>query len=177
MAVCADPQGAVFSLWQAGTTKGALAVNEAGTWNWSNLNTRDIDGATRFYGSVFGWETSTIDLGFDEATMVRMPGYAEFLERYDPGLRRRHADAGAPEGFSDAICWMTPMTPEQFPDDMPPHWSVTFSVDDTDAIVEQAIKLGGEALVEPFDAGVARIATVRDPQGAVFSVSRYQPDG
>jgi uncharacterized protein len=114
---------------------------------------------------------------FDVLEAGRMAGYAEFLERYDPDLRRRHAEGGAPAGFSDSIGWMLPMTSDQFADDVPPHWHVTFSVDDTDAAAERAAKLGGEIVTEPVDAGPARLAVVRDPQGAVFTVSRYQPEG
>ena len=33
MAMCADPSGAAFRLWQPGTLKGAQAVNTPGTWN------------------------------------------------------------------------------------------------------------------------------------------------
>lgn len=42
MAVCADPQGARFSLWQAGRHTGAQVVNAPGSWNWSDLHTRDV---------------------------------------------------------------------------------------------------------------------------------------
>jgi hypothetical protein len=52
---------------------------------------------------------------------------------------------------------------------------VTFAVDDTDAIAEKTAKLGGTVVVPPFDAGPVRIATLRDPQGATFSVSRFDP--
>ncbi len=45
MAVCSDPSGAVFRVWEPGTNKGAELVNEPGTWNWSDLNTRDVDGS------------------------------------------------------------------------------------------------------------------------------------
>jgi predicted enzyme related to lactoylglutathione lyase len=45
MAVFADPAGAVFSVWQAGETKGVEAVNEHGSWNFSGLNTTDRAGA------------------------------------------------------------------------------------------------------------------------------------
>ena len=39
MAIAADPQGAVFRLWQAGEHRGAELVNEPGTWNFSGLAT------------------------------------------------------------------------------------------------------------------------------------------
>src|SRR5438105_5220905 len=89
MAVFADPAGATFCVWQAGEHKGAQLVNEPGTWNWSNLNTRDAERAVAFYGAVFGWETSRVDLGSGASYMWRVPGYADFLERNDPGVRQR----------------------------------------------------------------------------------------
>jgi predicted enzyme related to lactoylglutathione lyase len=176
MAAGADPSGAVFYLWQAGTHRGAEAVNEPGTWNWSDLNTRDIDMAKAFYASVFGWEADTLDLGFGESTMIRLPGYADFLERFDPQLRNRHAEQGAPPGFSDCIAWMQPMTGDRFADDVPSHWSVTFSVADSDAIATTAIELGGRVVTPPFDAGPVRAAVLSDPRGGVFTVSAYKPD-
>lgn len=176
MAACADPSGAVFCLWQAGTHRGAEAVNEPGAWNWSDLNTRDIDRAKAFYGSVFGWETDTLDMGFGESTMVRLPGYADFLERFDPQLRHRHAEHGAPPGFSDCIAWMQPMTGDRFADDVPSHWGVTFSVADCDAVAATAVELGGRVVTPPFDAGPVRAAVLSDPQGGVFTVNTYKPD-
>jgi uncharacterized protein len=176
MAVFSDPSGAVFCVWQANKHKGAQVVNHPGTWNWSDLNTRDPQGAKGFYGAVFGWEANTVDFGdLGEFTMWRVPGYAEVLEVNDPDLRRRQADAGAPEGFEDAIGWMIPMSSDQFAENVPPHWSVTFAVDDTDAIADKAAQLGGKVLVPPYDAGVVRVAVLSDPQGAIFSVNKYEP--
>jgi uncharacterized protein len=175
MAVCSDPSGAVFDLWQAGSHRGAQAVNAPNTWNWSDLNTRDVEGAKAFYGAVFGWEALTVGFGGFEATMWRLPGYGDFLERLDPDLRSRHSEAGVPEGFSDAIGWMMPMPADQYPDDVAAHWSVTFSVDDTDAVAARAADLGGRVVTQPFDVEMARVAVLRDPQGAAFTVSRFDP--
>jgi predicted enzyme related to lactoylglutathione lyase len=175
MAVCADPQGAVFSLWQAGAHKGAELVNASGAWNWSDLNTRDPEGAIAFYGRVFGWESSRVQFGEFVASMWRRPGYGDTLAQFDPDIRERHAQAGAPAGFTDAIGWMMEMTSDEFPDEVAPHWAVTFSVGDTDATAARAVELGGTVLAGPFDAGPTRVAVLRDPQGAVFSVSRYTP--
>jgi predicted enzyme related to lactoylglutathione lyase len=176
MAVVADPAGAVFCVWEARGHRGAQLVNEPGTWNWSNLNTRDPEGAKAFYGAVFGWEADTVDVGAGPTTMWRVPGYGEFLERRDPGLRRRHAEAGAPAGFSDSIGWMLPMTSDQSPADVPSHWGVTFAVDDADAIAARTAELGGEVVVTPFDAPYVRVAVLSDPQGAVFSVNKFVPE-
>ncbi|HVF14892.1 MAG TPA: VOC family protein [Acidimicrobiales bacterium] len=78
-------------------------------------------------------------------------------------------------GFSDAIGWMMPMSAHQHPDDIPAHWSVTFSVADTDAIAARVAELGGQVVTPPFDVGMVRVAVISDPQGAVFTVSRFAP--
>jgi predicted enzyme related to lactoylglutathione lyase len=164
-----DPTGAGFRVWQAGTHRGAAIVNAAGSWNWSDLNTDELESARDFYAAVFGWQATAVDFGFGESWMWRVPGYAEFLERRDPGLRRRHADAGAPEGFSDAIGWLLPAGGG------PSRWAVTFSAGDTDATAEHAARLGGEVVTAPYDAGPTRAAVLKDPQGAVFAISTYTP--
>jgi predicted enzyme related to lactoylglutathione lyase len=174
MAVFADRSGAVYCVWQAGQHRGAQVVNEPGSWNWSDLYTRDPEGALAFYGEVFGWVGRRVEFGEGmEATMWCLPGYADHLERVDPGIRERHAASGAPEGFSDAIGWLIEMSSDQFPDDVRPHWRVTFAVDDADAIATHAAELGGAILAPPFDAGPTRMAGLSDAQGAMFWVSHY----
>ena len=96
------------------------------------------------------------------------------LRRLPGGDRPRHAKFGAPEGFSDAIAWMSALAPD---DDRPAHWSIKFAVDDTRATAERTIELGGPVLVEPFDAEAVRIAVLADPQGAVFAVNQFESEG
>jgi predicted enzyme related to lactoylglutathione lyase len=176
MAVFADPSGAVFSVWQAKEHKGAQLVNEPGSWNFSDLNTRDVERALAFYGDVFGWVAGSVEGAGMEFTFLRLPGYGDFLEKRDPDLRARQDEIGAPPGFEDVVAGMMPMTSDRFPDDVPPHWSVTFAVDDTDASAARATELGGTLIAPPLDAGPTRIAVVQDPQGAVFTVSKFDPD-
>ena len=170
IASCADPSGAAFRIWQPGTIKGAGAVNAPGAWNFSELNTRDVEGAKRFYGEVFGWEADVVDMGAMAGTMLRLPGYADFLEQYDPGIRQRHADFGAPPGFSECIGWILPLEGDQAP-----HWSVTFTVADADAVATRARELRGSVIVEPFDIPPVRSAVLRDPAGARFTVNAFNP--
>ena len=169
MAVLADPAGAELAVWQAGEQRGAQLVNAPGTWNWSTLASTDLDGAVAFYGAVFGWKGDRVDLGFGESVMWRVPGYGDALAARDPDVRRRHAEAGAPAGFTDAVGWLVPTS------DGASHWDVTFSVADTDAVVARAEELGGEVVVAPYDAGPVRAASLRDPQGAPFDVNAYTP--
>jgi uncharacterized protein len=174
MAVFADPTGAAFCIWEAKTGRGAQVVNEPGTWNFSGLNTHDPEAAKEFYAKVFGWEANR--MGDDGAGEVwRLPGYGDSLERLDPGMRARMAEVGAPEGFDDAVAWLTPMTDDQFDPGTTPHWHVTFAVDDADGTARRAEELGGKVLVAPLDAPWVRMTELSDPQGAVFTASRFTP--
>jgi predicted enzyme related to lactoylglutathione lyase len=171
MAVFTDPEGAAFCVWQAKEHRGAQIVNEPGSLNFNGLNTRDPEGASAFYGSVFGWETLGLEGG---AGMWRLPGYGDFLEQSNPGLRERMAEMGAPEGFEDVVAALNPIADD--PADAPPHWSVTFTVDDADATAERAAELGGQVLVPPFDAPWVRMTVITDPQGATFTASKFVPE-
>jgi predicted enzyme related to lactoylglutathione lyase len=172
-ALCSDPSGAAFSIWQAGRRTGAQLVNEPGTWNFSELNTHDREGAVAFYGAVFGWELS--GFGDDEGSgsgFWRMPGYGDFLAERDPTVRERQADVGAPEGFEDAVAWLMP-TDGRADGETPAHWSITFAVGDADAAAERATQLGGKVLVPPMDAPWVRMTVISDPHGAVFTASAF----
>lgn len=172
MAACMDPEGAVFYLWQAKQHKGARIVNQPGSLNFNGLNTRHAEAAKSFYGSVFGWETLSAGGG---AEMWRLPGYGDFLEQRDPGLRERMAEtAGAPEGFEDVVAAFNPITNNQ--PEVPANWSVTFAVDDADATAERAASLGGQVLVPPLDAPWVRMTVITDPQGATFTASKFVPE-
>jgi len=59
----ADPQGAVFGLWQAGDHVGATLTGEPGTMVWTELSTPDLDAAQPFYAEVFGHVWEPLDAG------------------------------------------------------------------------------------------------------------------
>lgn len=170
VALCRDPDGAVFGLWQPGTIRGAESVNVPGAWNFSELRTGDTAGSTQFYASVFGWEFSEVDMGAMKGTMVRLPGYADFLERFYPGTRQRHIDFGAPPGFTECVAWFLPLSEGEAQ-----LWSVTFSVADADAVAARARELGGSVVTEPFDLPMVRSTVIRDPAGAVLTASAFNP--
>jgi predicted enzyme related to lactoylglutathione lyase len=171
MAVCTDPEGAAFGVWQAKENKGAQIVNEPGTLNLNGLNTRDVEGAKSFYGSVFGWRTLALDGGME---MWTLPGFGDFLERDNPDLRKQMAEADAPEGFEDVVATISPIADDQ--PDAPAHWSVIFAVDDADATAAKATELGGAVIVPPFDAPWVRMTVIGDPQGATFIASKFVPE-
>jgi predicted enzyme related to lactoylglutathione lyase len=168
MAVFTDPEGAAFSVWQAGANRGAQVVNEHGGVNFNDLSTRDAESAKAFYGAVFGWETLELPGGF---AMWTLPGYGDFLETINPGTRERMASVGAPPGFEDVVASLTPIQ-----DDQPARWGVTFAVDDADAIAAKASELGGTVVAPPFDAPWVRTTVITDPQGATFTASKFVPE-
>jgi predicted enzyme related to lactoylglutathione lyase len=149
MAVCADPEGAAFSLWQAGDHFGMGAMNESGTPCWFELMARDPEQAIQFYSGVFGWAASTSDMG---------------------GVNYTEWKLG-----DETIGGMMPMD-HAFPEDVPAHWMVYFAVDDVDASVATVADLGGQVCVEPTDIPPGRFSVVNDAHGAMFSLMTLNPD-
>ena len=170
MAVLADPEGAVFSVWEAREHKGAHIVNEHGAVNFNGLATRDVERAKAFYGGLFGWETLDLPSG----RMWTLPGYGDHLEERTPGLREQVASMGGPDGFIDVVAMVNPIADGDT--ETPPNWSVTFATDDADATAAKATELGGMVVAGPLDAPWVRMAVLQDPQGAFFIASQFVPE-
>jgi len=143
LVVAADPTGAVFGLWEAGTMPGFGATGEPGAWAWCDLRTDQPDAAREFYGAVFGWEYAAVPMAGEE--------YTTFTVRV----------GAAPSGG---------VGPMMGHDDVPPHWLNYFAVADVDASVSAASALGGTVLAPAFDTPFGRMAPIADPAGAVLMV-------
>jgi uncharacterized protein len=169
MAVLGDPEGATFMVWEARNHRGARIVNEHGALNFNNLNTRDVDAASRFYSAVFGWNTFSVPGGLAWA----LPGYGDYLEQLTPGIRKMSADFGVP-GFEDVVAAINPIAGTDR--DTPAHWGVTFGVDDAGAAAQKAAGLGGQVVVPPVDAPFSRVGVLSDPGGARFTISQFVPE-
>jgi len=152
MAVVADPQGAVFSLWEEGDHTGGGIFNQHGALTWNELATRDAVGAMAFYGPALGWD-------FEE-----FPGEIEYWLIKVEGKSRGqlHQD----DDYNGGIMPMD----ANWPAEVPPHWMVYFNVEDTDTTVARLAELGGAVSVPAFDTPAGRIAVVGDPQGGTFSI-------
>lgn len=165
-AALADPEGVEFRLWQAKRRLGAQAVNQPGSWNFSDLHTNNTAASISFYTAAFGWQVDDVDFGM----MVRQPGYGDHLEATtDPDIRSRQAEIAAPPGFEDAIGWVVPTSSGESP-----HWHVTFAVAHRDQAAAAATRLGGQVLGKR-DTAWTRDALIKDPQGAVFTASQFTP--
>src|SRR5947209_4942580 len=112
------------------------------------------------------WNTYIwVDSADETAAKVREAGGTLFMEPFDV------MDAGRMEGFADVVASINPIPGDQ--PDTPPHWSVTFGVDDADAIAARATELGGRVLVPPVDGPWVRMTVISDPQGATFIANKF----
>ena len=144
MAAFLDEGGAPFSVWQAGTMRGAEMFDVPGALTWNELNTRDLDGSMAFYRAVFGWQ-------FRNSALDGLP-YAVAKVNETP------------------VCGLQQMLAHDWPDDMGPHWMVYFAAHDCDITAEHTVALGGRVLRPPTNLSIGRYAVLSDPQGGLFAV-------
>ena len=96
--------------------------------------------------------------------MWTLPGYGDHLEEKSPGLREGMKEMGAPEDFEDVVASVTPIPADQ--PDTPPHWSLTFAVDEADDIAAKAEELGGKVVVPAVRRPVGADGGDRRPAGS-----------
>lgn len=145
LAMCADPSGAVFGLWQPKNHQGSGLVNEPGSMAWHEVNTRESEKVRDFYAAVFGlsWQP--------------LPDMAYYMLKKD-----------------EAVVAGVMQMDHHWPADLPAHWMNYFAVADTDAAIEKVKSLGGTLCVPAFDTPYGRMAVVGDPLGAMFSIITLQ---
>jgi predicted enzyme related to lactoylglutathione lyase len=142
MAIISDPEGSVFCLWQPMKNIGAEIVNEHGAVCWNELAVNDPKNVIPFYSKVLDIDLGKMEGSPMEYWLFKVGG------RDVGGILRKN---------------------EQM-NDLPSHWSVYFTVDDCDGIVEKAKSMKAQVIVPPTDMGPGRFAVLQDPQSAVFSV-------
>ncbi|MFH8403419.1 VOC family protein [Streptomyces sp. NPDC018019] len=146
MLVAADPTGAVFSVWQAGSHPGFEVTGEPGTYVRTRLNTRDPERADAFYGAVLGFEP--------------VAGGPAADERFRPWrLAGQETEIGGRALMDDGV-----------PAEMPSHFTVCFLVAEMDEAVRTTTRLGGRVTVAPAATPGGPFAVLTDNQGAGFGV-------
>ena len=151
MAICQDPTGATFSVWQPKSHGGAGVMGEKGTPCWFELQTKGVEKAEKFYADVFGWNVKKGD---------------------DAGFVYREMTA---PGATYPMGGMMELMPQQGP--VPPHWIIYFTVDDCDGDAKRAQALGGKLLAPPMDIPkVGRFAVLADTSGAAFAIIKLAFD-
>ncbi len=153
MALCKDPQGAFFAIWQANQHIGCRVKLETGAMFWNELVTTDREAAIDFYCKVLGTERG------------------EVMQPHQYSMMK----AGGQE-----VAGVMQITPDM--GEFPPHWMVYFGVDNVDAAVEKAQSMGATVFVPgtdiaPFEGQppIGRFAALADPQGAPFSIFQDMP--
>src|SRR4051812_5674804 len=143
--------GAVFGVWRPDRHRGAGLVNAPGALSMNELDTRDLDGAARFYGEVFGWDVTPIEVG-------------------------GHVVYGSVTLDGRLVAGMLPMGPE-FPAEVPPHWVPYFGVSGLEASAGRAVAAGGQQMFGPREVPSGRFVVLRDPHGAPFCLfeGTYDP--
>jgi uncharacterized protein len=119
-----------------------------GEFCWTDLGTKDVAAAKKFYQGIFGWKATDFPMGEGaKYSMMRVEG----------------RDAGA----------IYPMSDEQRKTKAPPFWLPYISVKNVDAAAKKAKAAGGKICMGPMDVMEhGRMAIVQDPTGA--SVALWQ---
>ncbi|MFE9449791.1 VOC family protein [Streptomyces sp. NPDC006739] len=143
MAMASDPSGAVFGIWQAAQHLGTEVVGVPGTPVWNELLTFETASVAKFYETVFGYEEeAAVSDDFGHVTL-RIGGHPV-------------ADI---HGVGHSL-----------PRDRGSHWLTYFEVADTDGTLDRVLAMGGRVLTPAQDGAHGRVATVADPEGALFAV-------
>ena len=147
MAVCSDPNGAGFDLWQPKKGHGtAVDDSRHGAPSWFETLTTDVGRAAKFYSALFGW------------TPEEMPA---------PGMPYTTFKLG-----DTYVAGMLQITPEMGA--MRPHWATYFTVTDADEAAREAVKLGAKICMTMKEvAGVGRFCGITSPQGVTCYLIKY----
>jgi predicted enzyme related to lactoylglutathione lyase len=121
----------------------AVGKHKPGEFSWTDLGTKDVAGAKKFYQGLFGWKGEDFPMG---------PGD----ERYTI-MRLKGKD----------VCGLYPMPGEHKKMKSPPSWLAYVAVKDVDVSVKKAKAARGKLVMGPMDVmGQGRMAIVVDPTGA-----------
>ena len=122
-AMCQDPQGAFFAIWEPKLHIGCRVKFEPGAMCWNELLTTDPAAAIEFYQAALGMEPGEVIAPMNNYSMLKAGG-TEVV------------------GIAEITAEMPPM---------PPHWGVYFMVDDLHASVSKAESLGASAWIPSTD--------------------------
>ena len=147
MAVCTDPNGAEFDVWEPKKHPGTDVDNRLhGAPSWFESRTTDVKRATAFYSSLFGWKPEQVaPPGMSYTTFKRDGTYVGGMLQRPPEMK-----------------------------DVPPHWAIFFNANDVDAAARKAAELGAQVCMPPTDIpGIGRFCALTSPQGVPFQLIKY----
>jgi predicted enzyme related to lactoylglutathione lyase len=162
MVFLVPPGGGTTGVWQAGTHAGSRRYHEPGAFAWAELLTPEPRAAVGFFQQVFGHEVTEYpqDDGGTYTTLV--VNGAEVA-----GVAPAPDAEGEPDTDAESEAQETDGAERR----ARLGWQVYFGVSSVKEAVLAAVAAGAEVLVEPeFEDDEGTIATLKDPQGGVFSV-------
>ncbi|EXU67216.1 hydrolase [Streptomyces sp. PRh5] len=179
MATAADPGGAVFGIWQAGSHPGFARRGTPGSYGWTEVHTRQPRAVDAFYRAVFGYEM-TPSVRPSSAAPPAPPSTAPSA----PPSGAPSAPPSAEGAPADVVLWTRRGEPpdprhaiggrvvmgEEYPAVLPAHFLTYFVVADCDQTLRTARRLGGRVLKTAEDTPYGRFAVLADNQGAAFAV-------
>ncbi|HKR01749.1 MAG TPA: VOC family protein [Pyrinomonadaceae bacterium] len=113
---------------------------------WTELASKDIEAAKKFYTELLGWKLTT--------SQAAGMNYTEIVvgDKHIGGMYQIGPECGGGA-------------------DMPSHWMSYVAVDDVDAAARRTEELGGKVCVQPMDIpNVGRFCVINDPTGAAISL-------
>jgi predicted enzyme related to lactoylglutathione lyase len=107
MAVCIDPNGAEFDVWEPRKGLGTDADSgQHGAPSWFEALTTDTGRAAQFYAQLFGWTPEPQSLpGVEYATFRLGPTYVAGMMLITPTERQRVAARVAPTSHREGAPW------------------------------------------------------------------------
>jgi predicted enzyme related to lactoylglutathione lyase len=147
MAVCHDPNGAQFDIWEPKSMPGTDVDSTLhGAPSWFETLTTDVGRASAFYSGLFGWTPEMMPMSGSGYTVFKNGG-ADVA-----GLLAITPEMGTPR----------------------PHWVTYFTVNDADEAAGEAVRLGATLCRRPHDIpNVGRFCGITSPQGITFCVIAY----
>jgi uncharacterized protein len=116
-----------------------------GIFSWNELMTRDAGASSDFYSALFGWKREEMDMGGNTYHMFKTG------ERPVGGMIKLPPDA----------------------ESMPVSWMAYVTVENLEASVAKAQKLGGKVRKGVTEIKMGRFAILSDPQGAIIGLWQF----
>jgi predicted enzyme related to lactoylglutathione lyase len=143
MALVADPAGAPFALLRADGGDPVGVPPQSGDWLWSDLIVADSEMVKAFYNNLIGYEYRSVETGSEHSLNLF--------------LLHRKPQAGVVE-----LKW----------EGVEANWLPYIKVEDLDATIEKARRLGGKLVLKQGNAAV-----LVDPDGAAFGIQHPGKEG
>jgi len=161
MVFLAPPGGGSTGVWQPGTHTGAGRYNEPGALSWAELLTPEPQAAVAFFQQLFGHEVTEYPQDDGGTYTTLMVNGAEVA-----GIAPLPQEDQPEEGWAED---------GQQEDLLQAGWQVYFGVSSIEEAVAAALAAGAVVLIEPEVEGdgddeAGSVATLKDPQGGVFSL-------